>query len=66
MKKTPEESLDFRGGVRGKYVALALRSKNARFLAPDIIERFPTSASVNRALRSVIRRARARRRGKMR
>jgi hypothetical protein len=66
MKKKLKESYDFRGGVRGKYVARSLRSKNVRFLAPDILKRFPTSASVNRALRSLVRRARVRPRGKAR
>jgi len=53
---------DFRGGVRGKYLARALRAKNLVVLAPDVLEVFPDSDAVNDALRVLIRAASGRRR----
>jgi len=44
---------DFTGGVRGKY-ADRYPSTNIIILDPDVAERFPTSESVNRALRKLL------------
>ena len=52
---------DFSRGVRGKYAKRYANGTNLVLLAPDVVKVFPTSAAVNRALRSVIA-ARARRR----
>jgi len=46
---------DFRGGVRGKYARDYGRSENLRILAPDLLEVFPDSESVNEALRTIVR-----------
>ncbi len=46
---------DFRGGVRGKYARDYGRNRNLRILAPDLLEVFPDSESVNEALRTLIR-----------
>lgn len=46
---------DFRGGVRGKYAHDYGRSENLRILAPDLLEVFPDSESVNKALRTIVR-----------
>jgi len=62
MKKTeavPDDDMlphyDFRGGVRGKYARDYGRSENLRILAPDLLEVFPDSESVNEALRTIVR-----------
>jgi hypothetical protein len=62
MKKTdavPDDDMlphyDFRGGVRGKYARDYGRSENLRVLAPDLLEVFPDSESVNEALRTIVR-----------
>ena len=39
--------------VRGKYARDYRRSRNLRILAPDLLELFPDSDSVNEALRAV-------------
>jgi hypothetical protein len=46
---------DFRGGVRGKYARDYARSENLRILAPDLLDVFPDSESVNEALRTIVR-----------
>jgi hypothetical protein len=46
---------DFRGGVRGKYAALYREGTNIIRLSPDVSEAFPDEASVNGALRSLIK-----------
>ena len=46
---------DFKGGVRGKYARDYGRSRNLRILAPDLLEAFPDSESVNKALRASVR-----------
>jgi hypothetical protein len=46
---------DFRGGVRGKYARDFGRNQNLRILAPDLLEVFPDSESVNEALRTLVR-----------
>ena len=62
MKKTeaaPDDDMlphyDFRGGVRGKYARDYARSENLRILAPDLLDVFPDSESVNEALRTLVR-----------
>ena len=44
---------DFRGGVRGKYAQRLLKSTNLVKIDSDILEVFPDSESINRALRSL-------------
>jgi hypothetical protein len=51
---------DFSKGVRGKYAKRYAAGTNVVLLDADVVKAFPTSAAVNRALRSVIA-ARARR-----
>ena len=56
---------DFRGGVRGKYVARYRAGTNVVVLDPDVAAAFGTSKAVNRALRAlldVVPRQRGRRR----
>jgi hypothetical protein len=45
---------DFRGGVRGKYVARAKQGSNVVVLDPDVAAAFPNAKAVNRALRALI------------
>lgn len=45
---------DFSGGVRGKYAARATKGSNLVVLDADVARVFRDSASVNRALRSLI------------
>jgi hypothetical protein len=42
---------DLSGGVRGKYVERYRQGTNVVLLDPDVAEKFPTSESVNDALR---------------
>ena len=44
---------DFRGAVRGKYAARYREGTNVVLLEPDVAERFPDAAAVNRALRAL-------------
>jgi len=46
---------DFTGGIRGKYAREFGRSRNIRILAPDLLEAFPDSESVNEALHMLVR-----------
>ena len=46
---------DFKGGVRGKYARDYGRNRNLRILAPDLLEVFPDSESVNEALHTLVR-----------
>ena len=46
---------DFSQGVRGKHYKAYQVSTNVVFLAPDIAAVFPDSASVNQALRLLVR-----------
>jgi hypothetical protein len=46
---------DFKGGVRGRYARDYGRNRNLRILAPDLLEVFPDSESVNEALHSLVR-----------
>lgn len=45
---------DFSGRVRGKYVDRYRRGTNVVLLAPELLEVFPDSKSVNDALRSLL------------
>ncbi len=42
---------DLTGGMRGKYVERYRQGTNVVLLDPDVAEKFPTSESVNEALR---------------
>ncbi len=44
---------DFSGGVRGKYYEKYRRGSNVVLLDPDVAQAFPTTKSVNTALRSL-------------
>jgi len=48
-------SMDFSGGVRGKYAAHFARGTNVVVLAPDVAEAFKTSRAVNDALRAQLK-----------
>jgi hypothetical protein len=48
-----------RGGVRGKYYRRATTGTNLVLLDPDLVELFPDSGAVNRALRVVAEAAKA-------
>jgi hypothetical protein len=50
----PRPEYDFRGGIRGKYAARFAEGTNLVLLDPDVARAFPTSADVNRALRSLM------------
>jgi hypothetical protein len=54
MKPDDDDMLaeyDLSGGVRGKYVERYRQGTNVVLLDPDVAEKFPTSESVNDALR---------------
>jgi hypothetical protein len=70
MKKKVERSsdrdtmrahYDFRGGVRGKYVARYREGTNVVLLDPDIAAVFKDAKAVNRALRALMEAVPARR-----
>ncbi|QDV91360.1 hypothetical protein RAS2_24560 [Phycisphaerae bacterium RAS2] len=46
---------DLKGGVRGKYLKRFRKGNNLALLAPDVRAAYPTDASVNRALRSLLK-----------
>jgi hypothetical protein len=46
---------DFSKGVRGKYAQRFKQGTNVIVLAPEIAEVFPDSASVNDALKALVR-----------
>lgn len=48
---------DFSPGVRGEHHLAYRAGSNVVFLEPDVAQAFPDSASVNRALRRVLRSA---------
>ena len=50
---------DFSGGLRGKHHLAYRDGTNVVFLEPDLAEVFPDSASVNHALRLLVRLARS-------
>ena len=57
-----EYDFDYSKAVRGKYYKRLLKEgSNVVVLDPDIARAFPDSASVNKALRSVLRSKRPRR-----
>jgi len=45
---------DFSKGIRGKYAKQYSEGTNIVLLDPDVAKVFPTSESVNKALRSII------------
>jgi len=60
MKKSPEldplaarPALDFSKGVRGKHYARMQQGTNVVLIAPDLLDTFPDSDSVNEALRTL-------------
>jgi hypothetical protein len=60
MKKTteldplaPRPALDFSKGVRGKYLNRTRQTTHVVTIAPDLLDTFPDSESVNEALRSL-------------
>ncbi len=64
MSQEPEATIDddemrpeydFSGGVRGKYYEAYTRSSNIVVLDPDVAEIFRDSASVNEALRAIVK-----------
>ncbi len=48
------EEYDFRGGDRGKYARRYAEGSNVVLLSPDVAEAFPSSESVNEALRALM------------
>jgi hypothetical protein len=55
-KPTDDDCLpeyDFSGGVRGEYARRYAEGSNVVVLEPDVAARFPDSAAVNEALRSL-------------
>jgi len=50
---------DFSSGVRGKHYAPYKAGTNVVFLEPDLVEAFPDSASVNQALRLLVKLSRS-------
>ena len=62
MKKAKREKdrdmlpeYDFSQGVRGKYAKRYAEGSNVVVLSPDMAQVFPTSESVNEALRTLVR-----------
>ena len=51
---------DFTGGQRGRYAHLFPKTARAVVLAPDVAAVFPDAASVNEALRLLVKTARQR------
>jgi hypothetical protein len=51
----PRDEYDFRGGSRGSHHRKLRREGAVVRLDPDVAERFPTSESVNTALRALAR-----------
>ena len=49
----PRPNLDFSKGVRGKYYDRMQAGTNIVLIAPDLLDTFPDSASVNEALRGL-------------
>ena len=62
MKKAPPDrdvdemlpEYDFRRGIRGKYSGDFRAGSRVVILDPDVAREFPTSASVNEALRGLV------------
>ncbi len=55
---TMRAEYDFSAGTRGRHHADFERGTNVAFLDPDLVEAFPDSLSVNRALRLLLELAR--------
>jgi hypothetical protein len=62
MKKSPELdplaerlNLDFSRGIRGKHFDRIQQGTNVVLIAPDLLDTFPDSESVNEALRPLKR-----------
>ena len=55
---TMRDDYDFSGGVRGKHAARLAHGSNIVKLDPDVAEVFRDSASVNEALRVLVKLAR--------
>jgi hypothetical protein len=51
----PRDEYDFRGGSRGGHYRRLRKDGAMVRLDPDVAERFPTSESVNTALRALAR-----------
>jgi hypothetical protein len=51
----PRDEYDFRGGTRGSHLRTLRKHGAVVRLDPDVAERFPTSESVNTALRALAR-----------
>ena len=49
----PRPNLDFSKGVRGKHFDRMQQGTNVVLIAPDLLDTFPDSESVNEALRSL-------------
>jgi len=49
------QDYDFSKGVRGKYAKRYAQRTNVVVLSPDMAKVFPTSESVNEALRTLVR-----------
>ena len=49
----PRPALDFSKGVRGKHFDRMKQGTNIVLIAPDLLDTFPDSESVNEALRSL-------------
>ncbi len=49
------DEYDFTGGVRGKYVERFAAGSNIVVLSADVVPFFPTSKSVNEALRMLVK-----------
>ena len=49
-----KDEYDFSKGVRGKYAKQYAEGTNVILLDPDVAKIFPTSESVNKALREII------------
>jgi hypothetical protein len=49
----PRPNLDFSKGVRGKYYDSMQAGTNVVIIAPDLLDTFPDSESVNEALRGL-------------
>jgi hypothetical protein len=49
----PRPNLDFSKGVRGKHYDSMRKGTNVVIIAPDLLDTFPDSESVNEALRSL-------------
>ena len=52
------DEYDFSSGIRGKYAKRYAEGTNVVLLAPDVAAVFPDAASVNEALRALVRIAR--------